>query len=239
MDNEIDTQRLGNVQVMEILMRSGSRSKPAKQARLASTHRVSIGNKTGLWKDEPLTLQKDKHKKRKADLRHTRSATDRVEACQCTKMRPISSYFLGNTSSTEATETDDLDAALPDEVVEYSSFNSQLELCDKAHASSIRERLWTFREQMLAKNDAKAYLTINAYIKFEEYVRVGSSDLQAGRLVATTFYERRQRKNACRNPTNYKYWYRYRARSLIWVQILYKYSAVWDPWEVQRKVAHT
>ena len=42
LDNNIDTQRLGNVQVMQILMRNGSRSKPAKQARLASTHRVSI-----------------------------------------------------------------------------------------------------------------------------------------------------------------------------------------------------
>jgi hypothetical protein len=71
-------------------------------------------------------------------------------------MRPISSYFLGNTPSTEATETDDLDAALSGEVVEYSLFNSQLELCDNAHASSIRERLWTFREQMLAKNVAKS-----------------------------------------------------------------------------------
>jgi hypothetical protein len=162
MDNDIDTPRLGNVQVMEILMRNGSHSKQAKQARLASTHRVSIGDKTGLLKDEPLMLKKVKRNKRKAELRHKRTATDRVEACQRTKMRPISSYYLGNNLSQEATETDDVDSALSLEVMEYSSFNCQLEICDKAHASSIRDRLWTFRDQMLAKNDAKAYLTINA-----------------------------------------------------------------------------
>ncbi len=193
------------------------RSRVNAHARLASTYGVSIGNKTGLLKDELLMLQKDKPKKRKAELRHKRTAADRVEACQRTKMRPILSYYLGNNLSMEAAETDDVDSALSVEVMEYSSFNSQLETCDRAHASTIRDRLWTFRDQMLAKNDAKAYLTINAYIKFEEFVRAGSSELQAGRLVATTFYahERRPRKNACRNPTNLKYWYRYRARSII------------------------
>ena len=84
-------------------------------------------------------LQKDKRKKRKADLRHQRTATDRVEACQRTKMRPISSYFLGNTPSIKATEPDDLDAALSGEVLEYSSFYSHLELCDNAHASTIHK----------------------------------------------------------------------------------------------------
>jgi hypothetical protein len=103
------------------------------------------------------------------------------------------------------------------EVTEYASFDSQLELCDKVRESNIRARLWNFRDRMLAKNDAPAFLTANAYIKYEEYLRAGSSELQAGRMVATTYFarERRPRKNASRNPTTMKYWYRRRARAIM------------------------
>jgi hypothetical protein len=117
----------------------------------------------------------------------------------------------------ERADPDGIDAALSLEVTEYDSFQSQLEVCDKVHDSNIRARLWTFRDQMLAKNDAQAFLTVNAYIKYEEYLRAGRSQLQAGRMVATMYFsrERRPRKNACCNPTGMKYWYRRRARAVI------------------------
>ncbi len=105
-------------------------------------------------------------------------------------MRPINSYFQDTPPLLESTDPDGIDAALSLEVTEYASFHSQLELCDMVHDSNIRARLWTFRDQMLAKNDAQAFLTVNGYIKYEEYLRAGSSGLQAGRMVATTFFAR-------------------------------------------------
>ncbi len=49
---------------------------------------------------------------------------------------------------------------LPSHILEaYTSYDSQLELWDKVRESNIRARLWTFRERMLAKNDAPAFLT--------------------------------------------------------------------------------
>ena len=64
----------------------------------------------------------------------------------------------------------------------------------------------------------------NAYIKFEEYLREGNGDstggfseLKAGRIIAKTVFPRgkKTRKNASQNEINKKYWYRYRARSII------------------------
>ena len=55
MINVLDTRRPRNDEVIDILMQNGSRFKRAKQARLAKNSYVSIGNKTGLCKDELIT----------------------------------------------------------------------------------------------------------------------------------------------------------------------------------------
>ncbi len=66
-------------------------------------------------------------------------------------MLPITSYFQDTRPGLlESTDTDGIDAALSEEVTEYVSFDSQLELCDKVHDSNTRARLWTFRDQMLS-----------------------------------------------------------------------------------------
>jgi hypothetical protein len=62
-------------------MRNGSRLKRAKQSRLPQNSHVSIGNKTGLWKE--------KDKKRKADACQKKKATDRVETCKIEALPPL------------------------------------------------------------------------------------------------------------------------------------------------------
>ncbi len=54
-----------------------------------------------------------------------------------------------------------------------------------------------------------------AYLKYEEHLRNGKSDLIAGRLVAQNLYSKETRSNASNNNHTRLYWYRYRARALI------------------------
>jgi hypothetical protein len=51
-------------------------------------------------------------------------------------------------------------------------------------------------------------ILLQAYLKFEEYLRDGKSDLTAGRLVAKNFYTRETRANAAQNKNRQSYWYR-------------------------------
>jgi hypothetical protein len=69
--------------------------------------------------------------------------------------------------------------------------------------------------EMIKTNNAAMAILLQAYLKFEEYLRDGKSDLTAGRLVAKNFYTRETRANAAQNKNRQPYWYRYRARALI------------------------
>ncbi len=89
---------------------------------------------------------------------------------------------------------------------------------------SVRERLWEFKANQERLLNPKGIIISNAYIKFEEYLREGNGDstrgfseLKAGRIIAQTVFPRgkKTRKNASQNAINKKYWYRYRARSII------------------------
>jgi hypothetical protein len=84
-------------------------------------------------------------------------------------------------------------------------------------APGIRQRLHAHMDNMKTTKNPEGYLKANAYAKYEEHVRSGKSDLQAGRLVAEQFYvrERKARVNASTNEHNQKYWYRHRSRAII------------------------
>jgi hypothetical protein len=86
--------------------------------------------------------------------------------------------------------------------------------CNAGFESS-RERLQLLQKEMIKTNNAAMAILLQAYLKFEEYVHDGKSDLTAGRLVAQNFYTRETRVNAAQNKHTQSYWYRYRARSLI------------------------
>ncbi len=69
---------------------------------------------------------------------------------------------------------------------------------------------------MLKTNHGAVAILIQAYLKHEEQLRDGKSDLTAGRLVALNFYTKETRANASKDKhTQCYYWYRYRARALI------------------------
>jgi hypothetical protein len=69
--------------------------------------------------------------------------------------------------------------------------------------------------EMLKANHGAAAILIQAYLKYEEHLRQGKSDLTAGRLVAQNFYTKETRANASKKKHTQRYWYRYRARALI------------------------
>ena len=80
---------------------------------------------------------------------------------------------------------------------------------------SPRQRLQLLQQEMLKTNNGKLAILLQAYLKFEEHLRNGKSDLQAGRLVAENFYTKETRSNASKNEHTQIYWYRYRSRALI------------------------
>ena len=80
---------------------------------------------------------------------------------------------------------------------------------------SIREHLKIFQLEMLKTNHGEAAILLQAYLKYEEHLRHGCSDLTAGRRVAQNFYTKDTRANAAKNKHTQCYWYRYRARALI------------------------
>ena len=82
-------------------------------------------------------------------------------------------------------------------------------------ALSARERLQLLQKEMIKTKNVAMAILLQAYLKFEEYLREGKSDLTAGRLVAKTFYTRETRENAAQSKHAQSYWYRYRARALI------------------------
>jgi hypothetical protein len=85
----------------------------------------------------------------------------------------------------------DLDAAVRDAVCVVCAESG-------TSAPGIRQRLHAHMDNMKTTKNPEGYLKANAYAKFEEHVRSGKSDLQAGRLVAEQFYvrERKARVNA-------------------------------------------
>jgi len=82
-------------------------------------------------------------------------------------------------------------------------------------ALSARDRLQLLQKEMVQTQNVAMAILLQAYLKFEEYLRDGKSDLTAGRLVAKNFYTRETRANAAQNKHTQCYWYRYRARALI------------------------
>ncbi len=80
---------------------------------------------------------------------------------------------------------------------------------------STRGRLKLLQKEMLQTNQGVAAILLQAYLKFEEHIRNGKSDLTAGRLVSQIFYSKESRSNASNSHHTRLYWYRYRSRALI------------------------
>ena len=116
-----------------------------------------------------------------------------------------------------------LDEALADHGIAWvHDMDQNAGLCEK----DLRTRLWDFKISQEKTANVKGAILANAYLKFEEYLRLGAGDgtrgfseLKAGRIVAKTMFTRETgkvpRKNLATNSRNRKYWHRYRSRSII------------------------
>ncbi len=90
----------------------------------------------------------------------------------------------------------------------------------------VRTRLFDLKLSQEKTGNVKGGVLTNAYLKFEEYLRVGNGDgkgsfseFKAGRTVAVNMFMRISgrvsRTNLAQNRRNQIYWYRYRSRLLI------------------------
>jgi hypothetical protein len=216
-------------------MLNGSRTKPAKRTRRKE---VSINNPTALWKDESRAIQHHAEAERIKDYRQRQKKQKLLTAAHDIRMAKITSFFSqpanDNCHSSSAIEPlVNIDDEAIDVIIDeaLAGFHTTLNTgVDSMHqlmglaTKSVRERLWEFKENQERLLNPKGIIMGNAYIKFEEYLREGNGDstggfseLKAGRIIAKTVFPRgkKTRKNASQNEINKKYWYRYRARSII------------------------
>ena len=210
-------------EVYETLMNNGSRLRPAKRG----IQKVSVNNRTQLYKDEPKCVHKLNERKRQEKLRARRIQTSLQAAAVGTAH--VQSFFQKQHQEAQTQQADDCFDLIMDEafadcatVLHGRVNNMDPKLC--VQAKSVKDRLWEFRRNQEKTLNIKGALLATAYLKFDEYLRLGNDDgkggfseLRAGRLVATSFFPRPQqaRKNVSRNTHNKKQWYRYRARAII------------------------
>jgi hypothetical protein len=197
---------------------------------------VSVSNPTQLYKHEPKCVHKLNQRQRQQKVRARTRQKSLQDAAVNTS--PIHSFFQKETELIQQQQTyqeeqaqqgegsfdDIMEEALADyaTVLQGRVNNLDPKLC--VQEKSVKDRLWEFRRNQEKTLNVKGTLLATAYLKFDEFLRLGSDDgkgsyseLKAGRLVATTFFPRpqHQRKNASTNVSNKKQWYRYRARSVI------------------------
>ena len=126
------------------------------------------------------------------------------------------------------TDEDNLEGILDEALAEFHlDLNARVDDMHRepvVQAKPVRQQLWDFLECQVKLGNTKGIILGNAYIKYEEYLREGYgdgeggfSDLKAGRIIASTVFPRgkKTRSNAAKHQTNKRYWYRYRARSII------------------------
>jgi hypothetical protein len=204
---------------------SGAFPFPKGGGRTEHYGKVHSGNKSRKFCTETAAHKKYIDNKRKRKQRSEAKRRERVEACQSTRMKPLTSYFTSQTNTTptlpydpwtdNAVEDDallgineELDAALNDAQRDGDSYI--------ATTATDRDRVQHLQKCLLAQadNSSKRYVLACAYAKFEESIRHGRTELQSGRFVAEHFFtdERDNRINGCRSCHQ---WYRRRARSLI------------------------
>jgi hypothetical protein len=207
--------------VFDILMANGSLMKPAKRGK----GMVSIGNPTGHFKAEALATRKYVHSQVMRDARRQSKARDLKIAATTIPMHRITSFMHTATSPmhtiTSLPNQDSLDYILDEALADVDS-ELRASVSEMTHTTlvpvlDIRARLLAFAKDSLRTENSAAYLVAHSYLKFEEVLREGKSELQAGRFVATHFYvrEKARRKNAATNEHNRQQWYRYRSRSII------------------------
>ena len=139
-------------------------------------------------------------------------------------MKPLTSYFESKNIKTPTLPPTRVDNVIEDDAL--LSTNEELDaaiheanndtVSNISATASHRDRVQHLKKclEAQADNTSKRYLLACAYAKFEECIRHGRTELQAGKFVAVNFFtnERDNRLNGRKSGTQ---WYRYRARALI------------------------
>jgi hypothetical protein len=224
-----------------VLMQNGSRMKPAKRG----AQKVSADNHRGNFKYEPKLVRKIVDRQRKQEYRKRNRRESLRNAANAIPMKQISTMFAQQHAVCTLTlypsvfhfleplfpvEEDSIDSILDEALADYGTdlIARDHEKAQNSRVSKhdVRARLHDFKVSQEKTANVKGAILANTFLKFEEYVRLGDGDgkggyseLKAGRIIAKTMFTRESgkvaRKKFSQNRINRKYWYRYRARSII------------------------
>jgi hypothetical protein len=186
--------------------------------------KVHASNVLGKFCYESPAYKKHIDKKRKTLQNAAAKSRELVKVCQITRINPLSSYFPSQSNYAPTSPLPRVDNAFEDdalltinEELDSAIHDSNEDMVGTTSTSAThRDRVKHLKKCLEAQldNNSKRYLLACAYAKFEECIRHGKTELQAGRFVAENLFTD-ERDNRINGRKSGHQWYRYRPRSLI------------------------
>jgi hypothetical protein len=176
---------------------------------------VTNGNVSRKWENECKAVRMEMDNKRKRQERKKQKEEANEAGLKRTKLHDIRKYLVKKTTMYPSVQAllfpprlnfdEELQTLReePDAAVMHMRCTSfKTGEASTTQGLSIREGLKSFQIEMLKTNHGAAAILIQAYLKYEEHLRHGKSDLTAGRLVAQNFYTKETRPTHPRRSTH-------------------------------------